>query len=109
MAGGERIWLRGGRAVEPNEISWGGGGPGFGARRQREALTYILKYRTTGARQRWHTIGRHGAPWTPDTAREEARRLLGEVVRGGDPAAAKRAVRHALTVGELCDLYVAEA
>jgi len=40
-------------------------------------------------RQRWLTIGLHGAPWTPDTARDEARRLLGEVVKGHDPAAAK--------------------
>ena len=73
------------------------------------AVTYVLKYRTAGARQRWHTIGRHGAPWTPDTARDEARRLLGEVVKGGDPAADKHAARHALTLGELCDRYLADA
>lgn len=42
-------------------------------------------------------------------AREEARRLLGEVVTGGDPAAEKRAARHALTVGDLCDRYLADA
>ena len=42
-------------------------------------------------------------------AREEARRLLGEVVTGGDPAAEKRAARHALTVDELCDRYLADA
>ena len=24
-----------------------------------------------------HSIGRHGSPWTPDTARIEAKRLLG--------------------------------
>ena len=84
-------------------------GAGFGARRQRDAITYILKYRTAGARQRWHTIGRHGAPWTPDTAREEARRLLGEVVKGGDPTADKRAARHAVIVAELCERYLADA
>ena len=32
-------------------------------------------------------IGRHGAPWTPDTARNEARRLLGIVANGFDPYA----------------------
>jgi integrase len=34
---------------------------------------------------------------------------LGEIVQGGDPAAEKRAVRKALTVAELCDLYLADA
>jgi integrase len=39
------------------------------------------------------TIGRHGSPWTPDTARREARRLLGLVAEGTDPAAAKAQAR----------------
>ena len=33
------------------------------------------------------SIGRHGSPWTPDTARNEALRLLGTLVGGGDPFA----------------------
>jgi integrase len=109
MASSGRIGLREVRALQPNEIAWDTAVAGFGARRQRGAVTYILKYRTAAARQRWHAIGRHGAPWTPDTAREEARRLLGEVAKGRDPAADKRAARHALTVGELCDRYLADA
>ena len=54
-------------------------------------------------RQRWATIGRHGAPWTPEMARDEARRILGECANGGDPARAKREARQAATVAELCD------
>ena len=104
----ERIGLRKVRALKAGGIAWDAAVPGFGARRQRDTIAYFLKYRTTDGRQRWHTIGRHGAPWTPDTAREEAKRLLGEVVRGTDPAADKHAARHALTVGELCDRYVAD-
>jgi hypothetical protein len=50
--------------------------------------TYFLKVRI-GNRQRWLTIGRHGAPWTPETARKEALRLLGEVWR-----ARRRALAH---------------
>jgi integrase len=34
--------------------------------------------------------------------------LLGEVAKGNDPAADKRTARHALTVGELCDRYLAD-
>ena len=69
--------------------------------------SYVLKYRYSG-RQRWFTIGRHGSPWTPEMARREAQRLLGEVTRGIDPASDKQTDREALTIAELCDLYLAE-
>jgi Arm DNA-binding domain/Phage integrase, N-terminal SAM-like domain len=83
---------------------------GYGIRRRTgRTVVYVLKYRTLDGRQRWHTIGRHGAPWTPDMARDEARRLLGEVVKGEDPAAAKRAKREAATVAELCNAYLEAA
>jgi integrase len=72
-------------------------------------VSYVLMYRTREGRQRRYTIGRHGAPWTPDTAREEALRVLGEVVTGADPAAEKRKAREAMTVAELCDTYIADA
>jgi hypothetical protein len=57
-------------AIPPGKTLWDegkGSVSGFGARRQKgEAVAYVLKYRTATGRQRWHTIGRHGAPWTPD-------------------------------------------
>ncbi len=109
MASDKRIGLREVRALTPGAIVWDGAVAGFGARRQRDSVAYILKYRTADGRQRWHTIGRHGAPWTPDQAREEARRVLGEVVKGTDPAAEKRAKRRALTVAELCQRYLGDA
>lgn len=68
---------------------------------------YVLKYRVAG-QQRWFTIGRHGSPWTPEMARKEALRLLGEVARGKDPTEKRNADRHALIVSELCDLYLSE-
>jgi integrase len=81
--------------------------PGFGARRQKgAAVSYVLKYRTANGRQRWHTIGRHGGPWTPDMARAEARCILGEVTKGNDPAGQKQEARKAETVAELCDAYL---
>jgi integrase len=83
---------------------------GFCARRRKStAVFYAVKYRTEEGRQRWHTIGRHGAPWTPDTARDEAQRLLSEVVQGKDPAGQKQAQRRAATVAELCDEYLMAA
>ena len=97
VPGGE---LRDGR---PGSVS------GFGARRQKgDAVAYFVTYRNNGRLRRF-TIGRHGAPWTPETARKEALRILGLVAAGGDPAAEKREERHAETVAELCDLYMEAA
>jgi integrase len=110
MASKGRIGLRQVRTLKPGATIWDTSLAGFGARRQRgTAIAYVLFYRTKEGRQRWFTIGRHGAPWTPESAREEARRLLGEVAKGMDPAADKRAARNARTVSELCDLYLADA
>src|SRR5262249_28043281 len=110
MADRKRIGLRQVRALGPGSEIWDAAGSGFGRRRQKgAAVSYVLMYRTREGRQRRFTIGRHGAPWTPDTAREEARRLLGEIVKGIDPAADKREARKAMTVAELCDAYLADA
>jgi integrase len=68
-------------------------------------VSYVLVYRTVDGRQRWYTIGHHGAPWTPEGARGEALRLLGEVVKGNDPAGEKQVRRTAITVANLCDDY----
>jgi integrase len=95
-------------ALVANSAIWDDELPGFGARRRdSSAVFYFLKYRV-GARQRWHTIGRHGAPWTAEEARKEALRLLGDVVRGNDPGAQRAADRKAATIDELCELYLAE-
>src|SRR5260370_40627650 len=63
---------------------------GFGVRcRGATGKYYFLKYRLPNGRQRWATIGRHGSPWTVETARKEARRRFGPIVAGEDPAATK--------------------
>jgi integrase len=104
------IGLREVRALQPGEIIWDAKVAAFGARRQKgPSVAYFLFYRTADGRQRWHTIGRHGAPWAPDTARAEARRILGEVACGEDPAGEKSAKKRAATVADLCDLYLADA
>src|SRR5262245_40585687 len=73
-------------AMPPRSVLWDGTVRGFGCRRQRDhARVYFLRYRF-GRVQHWYTIGRHGSPWTTVTARTEAKRLLGEVAKGNDPA-----------------------
>ena len=53
--------------------------------------SYVLQYRMGGreAPSRRCTIGRHGSPWTPQTARKEAERLAIQVRQGVDPAQAE--------------------
>ena len=112
MAKKRRIGIRDINKLSEGETIWDGTVSGFGARRQKGlSVTYILKYRTAAGRQRWYVIGRHGSPWTPDEARGEAIRLLGEIVGPShtDPAADKMARRKASTVSELCDAYLADA
>jgi hypothetical protein len=59
---------------------------GFGVRKQKRGTFFYLRYRHQG-RQLMHSIGRYGAPWTVDTARTEAQRLLGVVAGGDNPFA----------------------
>jgi integrase len=82
---------------------------GFGIRcRGSRGKYYFLKYRLPNGRQRWATIGRHGSPWTVETARREARRLLGQIVDGEDPVETKAIQRADLTISQLCDLYLGQ-
>jgi hypothetical protein len=105
-----RIGQRDIKALGPDQTIWDSGVSGFGVRRQRsDARMYFIFYRTAEGRQRWHTIGRHGAPWTPELARNEAVKILGQVAEGNDPAADKQSKRKAATVSELCNLYLADA
>jgi len=106
----KRLGLREVRALGPGGLVHDPSLPGFGARRRTgEAVTYFVLYYTADGRRRRFTIGRHGAPWTPDTAREKALEILAEAkVKGADPAAEKRARREDVTVSDLCDAYLAD-
>jgi|SRR5215831_4408503 len=86
-----------------NSVLWDQSLSGFGARRQRKHIHYLLRYRLNG-QQRFHAIGRHGSPWTPDTARNEARRLLGLVASKVDPASER--VRPTDTFGAELERYL---
>jgi integrase len=66
---------------------------GFGLRiTSGGAVSYVVQYRMGGreAKTRRYTIGGHGSPWTPSTARDEAGRLLRLVAQGIDPVEADK-------------------
>lgn len=60
----------------------------FGVRRQVGPASYFVKTRVAG-RQKWVTIGKHGSPWLPETARREARKILTEAADGVDRTLSK--------------------
>lgn len=116
---GSRLSKRVVDAAEPGATVWDGELPGFGLRVSAKGTrTYVLKYRVHG-RQRWYTIGQHGKPmpvealarvgavWTPQSARDEALRLLGRVREGADPAHDRREARTAETLKEFAVRYKA--
>ena len=92
------------------EYLWDTSLRGFGVRAAKNGdKTYVVQYRTAGGRSgtaRRVKIGKHGSPWTAETARAEAKRILSEVGLGADPALLKHQAKAALTVSDLCDLYL---
>jgi hypothetical protein len=91
-----------------DSILWDSDLKGFGVRcRPSGAKFYLLKTRL-GGRQRWLTIGRHGSPWTPETARREAQRLLGLKAAGQDPATQRDRHKGAATLADLGSRFLSE-
>jgi len=79
--------------------------PGFGVRIFPSGKRgYLVQYRAEG-RSRRVAIGLHGRI-TCDEARKMAQGLLGDVAKGGNPAETKKLDREALTVHDLCALYI---
>jgi hypothetical protein len=81
--------------------------PGFGLRVFTSGKrSYLIQYRAEGRTRRF-TIGMHGI-WTPELARQEAKVQLGRVAKGENPSEERTLDHKAITVKELCDLYLAD-
>ncbi|MCR5879438.1 tyrosine-type recombinase/integrase [Phenylobacterium sp. J367] len=93
---------------EVDAFIWDSVVKGFAVRIQPGGTrTFLVQYRFAGQSRRYK-IGLYGSPWTVETARSKALWVLGQVADGVDPQAEKFAARKAMTVAELCDLYLRE-
>jgi hypothetical protein len=81
---------------------------GFGLRIEEGGKkSFFVRDRVEGGRRatrRNMTIGTYGAV-TPEEARGEAKKILGQAANGYDPADVRNARRREMTVAELVDLY----
>src|SRR5262245_30595736 len=85
-----KITKRTAEGLRPGQWLWDSGVTGFGAKRSKGGVFYYLRYRIGGT-QHFTSIGKHGSSHTPETARREAQRLLGQIATGADPAAQRNA------------------
>lgn len=94
-------------SAESDYFIWDDELPGFGLRVFASGKrSYLVQYRA-GGRTRRFTIGSHGV-WAPESARKEARILLGRIAQGENPAEQKQLDTKAITVKELCTRYLAD-
>ncbi|HEV7370695.1 Arm DNA-binding domain-containing protein [Arenibaculum sp.] len=104
-----RITKRSVDAAQPgtrDTFLWDAGVKGFGLKvTPGGSRVYILQYRMLDGRSRRFTIGKHGSPWTPDLARQEAERLLRAVAEGRDPQQEKETARVKETGDTVAELY----
>lgn len=103
------------REHERDYFVWDTETKGFGLKvTPASSKVYLFQYRQPGRKTPIRiTIGKHGDPWTADGARVEAEKMRGDVKKGIDPKAQKKKAiedaKSAITVSELCDLYLEAA
>ena len=96
------------RADARDVFAWDDELRGFGVRAKPSGMrSYIVQYRNTHGRSKRLTIGEHGR-LTAEEARRQARLILAEVDKGGDPAETRETARKAPTIAEFAKRYLTD-
>ena len=98
------------KARRTDSYLWDRGLHGFGLKvTPAGSKVYLVQYQLGGrkGRTRRVTIGRHGEI-TPTFARAEAKRLLGEIAAGHDPAAERDKAKADKSLGAVLEQFMAE-
>lgn len=107
MATTGRLTLASISRMQPGDVLWDADVKGFGARCRPGTVSYIFKTRVRG-KQTWITIGKHGSPWTPETARRKALALAAGAANGIDPAETRRIEKAQMLFREAGTQFIAE-
>lgn len=91
--------------ADKDTFFWDDDFAGFGVKvTPTNKKVFVLQTRLHGRPKRY-TIGAYGQPWSPDSARTEAKMMLGQVSAGIDPHEEKKSRRLDVTISELVDMY----
>lgn len=93
-------------AAEREQIIWDSEVRGFGLRvKPGGPKTFVIQYRNAQKRSVRQSLGQYPTV-TADEARREAKKRLAQVELGGNPQAEREEARRAMTVSQLCELYM---
>ena len=108
----KKMTIRTIKELLPGQTIWDAEIKGFGCRYRQQARVFMVKYRFgkgRTARQYIYTIGRFGSPWTLETAKDEAKKILGRVANGENPAAERQRYKTASTMDEAFHLFIKDS
>jgi integrase len=94
--------------TEKEYFVWCSSTPGFGLRIHPTGKKVFIAQVRVGRQTRRLSIGHYG-PFTVDQARLQAQEIIRAARLGSDPQRARREARKAITVAELCEIYMEAA
>lgn len=93
--------------LKVGETVWDTDTSGFGIRCQKKAKVYVLKKFYNG-NQYWFSLGKPSEGMTVTEARDKAKKYLGQIADGEDPALIREEKKKRPTVKDLCERFLSD-